>query len=102
MPNLEEIRANRIKKLEKIKSMGDNPYPLNTKRSYTIKQALKQFQALKKNKKEIIIAGRIIASRSFGSLAFIKIEDGTDRIQAIFATQFLGQAKFDTFPKQLK
>ncbi|HPM08726.1 MAG TPA: lysine--tRNA ligase [Candidatus Pacearchaeota archaeon] len=102
MPNLEEIRANRIKKLEKIKTTGENPYPLSTKRSHTVKQVLKQFQTLKKNKKEIIIAGRIIASRSFGSLAFVKIEDGTDRMQAIFATQFLGQAKFDIFSQTIE
>ncbi|MBL7156021.1 MAG: lysine--tRNA ligase, partial [Candidatus Pacebacteria bacterium] len=59
MSTINEIRKNRIKKLEQIKKQGINPYPAKTKRTYTISQALLDFNKLEKAKKNIILAGRI-------------------------------------------
>ena len=97
MPTIEEIRDNRIKKLAKIKAAGLDAYPLETKRTHTIGQALKDFAKLEKSKKIVVLAGRIMAIRSFGALAFLKFEDPTGRFQAVLRKEGMGPAAFDQF-----
>jgi lysyl-tRNA synthetase class 2 len=38
-----------------------------------------------------------MANRSFGALTFIKLEDGSDRMQGVISVQKMGQSKFDFF-----
>ena len=59
MATADEIRKIRLKKLEAIEKAGILAYPIKTKRTHKVKEALRDFIKLSKTKKEIIIAGRI-------------------------------------------
>ena len=97
MTHLEEIKANRIKKLEAVKNAGLSPYPLSTKRNYLIEEVLKNFSKLAKEQKEVIIVGRIRSQRVHGGSTFVHIEDGTGKIQIFFRRDRLGQKGYQFF-----
>ncbi|MEK9185720.1 MAG: lysine--tRNA ligase, partial [Patescibacteria group bacterium] len=63
MSSLEEIRNSRLNKLQKLKGAGINPYPAKVPRDFDIVLLKKSFTEFEKNKKEISIAGRIMAIR---------------------------------------
>ncbi|MBL7156472.1 MAG: lysine--tRNA ligase, partial [Candidatus Pacebacteria bacterium] len=80
-----------------IKKQGINPYPAKTKRTYTISQALLDFNKLEKAKKNIILAGRIRLIRSHGKSLFLHFEDGSGKIQAYLKQDILGEKKYKFF-----
>jgi len=97
MANLPEIRENRIKKLNKISSQGLNPYPQTTKRTHRISEVLKWFSKLKTQKKEVILAGRILSLRLHGGVAFFDLKDERGKIQVLLKKDKLGEKAFKLF-----
>ncbi len=97
MPNLSEIMDNRQKKLKKIKDAGINPFPEFTKRNITIKDVLLSFNKIAKEKKEVIIAGRILSWRGHGGVIFLDIFDGSGKIQALLRKDIISKNKFNFF-----
>ena len=92
-----EIRKSRLKKLDNLKNIGVNPYPVRTKRTNTCAGALFDFEELSKSKKEIVLVGRVRMERSHGKSCFINIEDGTGSIQAYLKEDKLGQKGYKFF-----
>lgn len=76
---LDDYRDERLRKLNTIREMGIDPYPAKTHRDTKISTILEDFNHL--SGKTVSIAGRIIAIRSFGKIAFIKIRDYFGEIQ---------------------
>jgi len=97
MPTIEEIRKNRIEKLNKMRERGIDPYPAITKRTHQISDVLKNFAKLQKAKKRIVIAGRIMAQRGHGAILFLDIFDGSSKMQAVFKKDRVGDREFDFF-----
>lgn len=84
MATLEDYRNERLRKLAEIKELGIDPYPAKSYRSNQISQVLEQFVDFEG--KTVTLAGRIVAIRSFGKLAFIKIHDYSGEIQIFMTT----------------
>lgn len=82
MSSLEEIRAARQKKLELLQARGVNSYPVSARKDATLKEASEDFTTLSK-KKELTVAGRIMALRGQGGLVFADLFDGTGKFQAL-------------------
>jgi len=97
MATIDEIRKNRLKKLEVIKRAGFLPYPEKTKRTNTIVEAILNFNSLAKSKKEIVLAGRIKSQRGHGGSAFLDIEDGTGKLQAFLRKDRVGEKGYKFF-----
>jgi len=97
MSSLEEIRANRLKKLKLLEQSGINPYPSVSKRTHSIGAVLNNFFSLKKRKTEIIVAGRLMAQRGHGGLLFLNLQDGTGKIQIILRKDKIGEKGFSFF-----
>ncbi len=97
MDRLDELRKNRIEKIDSLKKWGINSYPQKTGRTHTIEDALGKFTILEKEKKEIVLVGRIRALREHGKLTFINFEDGTGEIQGFFAEDRLGEESYEIF-----
>jgi len=78
----EEIRKERIKKLEKLAENKINPYPAKVAFALTeIASAKLNFKKLAtKNPKPIGIAGRILAKRGHGGIMFLDIFDGSNSL----------------------
>lgn len=82
MSSLEEIREGRLKKLKLLQDKGINPYPVSTRIDATLQAATENFTKLSK-KKELFLAGRVMALRGQGGLIFADIFDGTSKFQAL-------------------
>ncbi|MBQ9029535.1 lysine--tRNA ligase [Candidatus Saccharibacteria bacterium] len=79
MVTLSDYRDERLRKLAEIKERGINPYPAKSNRDTKIGNILDNFDEL--NGQTVTIAGRIVAIRSFGKLAFVKVRDYTGEVQ---------------------
>lgn len=76
---LEDYRKERLKKLAEIRERGIEPYPSKSERNTKIAEVVDHFE--EKDGQEVVVAGRIVAIRSFGKLVFIKIRDYTGEVQ---------------------
>ena len=97
MATIDELRKTRLKKLEAIKKAGILVYPEKTKRTHKIAEVLKDFSALARTKKEIVLVGRIKSLREHGGSTFLDIEDGTGKIQAYFKKDGIGERGYKFF-----
>ena len=82
--NLEEIRATRIEKVAQIKELGLNPYAYKWELSHHAAELQEQYADLASGEEvedRVAIAGRIVARRVFGKLAFFELQDETGKIQ---------------------
>ncbi|BBH37962.1 lysyl-tRNA synthetase [Microcystis viridis NIES-102] len=81
---LEEIRAARLEKVAGLQKAGLNPYAYQWKSTAHAQQLQEQYADLAPGEEisaEVAIAGRIIARRILGKLAFFNLQDETGTIQ---------------------
>lgn len=79
-----EIKKTRLKKLARLKKSGIDPYPVQSRKTHSVEDALADFDKLCQLKTKATLLGRITAVREHGGSAFIHFEDGTGKIQAYF------------------
>ncbi|MCX6714026.1 MAG: lysine--tRNA ligase [Candidatus Vogelbacteria bacterium] len=96
MASIEEIRKERLKKIDILREAGIEAYPAKSDVEMTLGEVLVEFEKLEENKKEVKIGGRIMALRVQGGLAFFDLNDGTGNLQALLKKDDLGE-KFDLF-----
>ncbi len=96
--NLEKIR---LEKIQKLRELGDDPYPRRLERTHTIQDAINLFLADENNTdpKEIkaSLVGRIRSLRPMGKVTFAHIEDGSGKIQFFFRSNDIGEDKLAYF-----
>ncbi len=106
MPTIDELKKNRLKKLEAIKKAGILAYPGKSRRTHQIREALEDFNKLVRSKKEIILAGRIKSLREHGGSTFLNLEDGSTsslttggrgQIQAYLRKNRIGESGYKFF-----
>ena len=81
---LEEIRATRLEKVAQLKQLGLNPYAYQWESSHTAAELQGKYIDLASGEEleiEVSIAGRIMARRVMGKLAFFNLQDETGTIQ---------------------
>ncbi|WP_293101878.1 lysine--tRNA ligase [Moorena sp. SIOASIH] len=81
---LEEIRTTRLEKVEQLKAEGLIPYAYNWESTAQAAELQQNYADLGNGEEvdvEVAVAGRIIARRVFGKLAFFNIQDETGTIQ---------------------
>ncbi len=97
MATIDKLKKIRLKKLAAIKRAGIYPYPIKTKRTHKISEALSGFSTLSKSKKEVVLAGRMRSLRVHGGATFFHIQDGTGSIQALIRKDGIGQSSYRFF-----
>ena len=93
----EDLRAERLKKLQALLAAGVDPYPASADISATIVQVLENFETLSGNGERVTVAGRLMALRGQGAIMFADLYDGTGRIQAVIQKDELADALFELF-----
>lgn len=86
---LEDIRAERIKKLEALKARGINPYPAETRRPFRVETILQDFKNFEGS--AISVVGRLTALREHGGATFGDLEDESGKIQVLLKEDILGE-----------
>ncbi|MGF1496152.1 MAG: lysine--tRNA ligase [Elainellaceae cyanobacterium] len=80
----DDLRATRIEKANQLQQLGLNPYAYKWDSTHHAAELQSQYADLPPGKEvevEVAIAGRILARRVFGKLAFFTLQDETGTIQ---------------------
>lgn len=96
MAGIDEIREARLHKLQILKDKGIDPYPSKVPKDFPISFLKENFEEFK-DKKEVSIAGRVMALRGQGAILFAVLFDGTGNFQAIIKKDDLGEDEFKLF-----
>lgn len=94
--SLQQIREERIKKLEKLRELKKDPFLITKfERKNTTQELHKKFDSIKAGEKlekeETSVAGRILAIRRHGGSSFLDLKDGYGKIQLLFEKKTLGK-----------
>ncbi|MDD3083500.1 MAG: lysine--tRNA ligase [Candidatus ainarchaeum sp.] len=83
--------------LRKLRVLEINPYPYKYKISDYANNVNKEFSKLKNEEKakKVSMAGRVMAKRSFGAIAFLKVRDSTGEIQFFIRKDDAKKSVFD-------
>ena len=79
MATLQDYRNERLRKLAALRELGIDPYPAHTERTHDCATVVAQYDELAGQ--EVAVAGRVLSIRSFGKLAFIKLQDASGEVQ---------------------
>ncbi len=97
MASIEELRAIRLEKMNKLKTAGINPYPNKVPRDFSLVEVKAKFDELQASAKVLSLAGRIMAIRGQGAIQFVVLNDGTDTFQAVFKKDNVPEDLFKLF-----
>ena len=94
----EDLYKIRLEKLKKLKASGVDPFPSDYRRSHNSLEGIDLFTeeeerlGLGAKTTEVKLAGRLIAMRVMGKVAFLDIRDGAGTIQLQLTNNILGEA----------
>ncbi len=91
---LERITQQRLDSLNRIRARGINPYPHSYHLSHAIQQAITLFEQ-GEDLQAMSLAGRVMAKRSMGKMAFFDIRDGSGKMQLCFRQNLLGKERYE-------
>jgi len=100
MEELSELLLQRRRKVDALWEAGVNPYPNDFKPLHTSAEVIaaygdkEQFDAADEH---YVVAGRMLARRSFGKAAFIQLQDRKGRIQIYVKKDEIGPEAFQVF-----
>lgn len=100
MEELSELQLQRRRKVDTLWEAGINPYPNDFRPQHTSADVItaygdkEQIDAAHEN---FVVAGRILARRSFGKAAFIQLQDRKGRVQFYVKKDEIGEEAFAAF-----
>ncbi len=97
MSGIDDLRDERLKKLELLREARMDPYPADSKRTHEIGAVLASFDSLEKEQTKVTIAGRIMSRRGQGGIVFVDLVDGTGRMQVLVKKDGLDEKLFTLF-----
>lgn len=92
--SLEQIMDARKAKLRELRERGVDPYPAASNRTITTAEFTAKFSALKRGKKSVTLAGRLMIMREFGGLTFGVLKDGFGQTQILFKKDIFGASAY--------
>ena len=95
---LEEIRAFRLEKVAQLQQAGLNPYAYKWESSHSAQELQTKYADLENGQEvevKVAVAGRIIARRIIGKLAFFNLQDETGTIQLYLDKKRIAQTMAD-------
>jgi lysyl-tRNA synthetase, class II len=104
MALFDKIHNPRLKKLQKLREQGVDPYSNRFAPSHSIAQVVKEFGSKTKTQLERLdknfkLAGRLMLLREFGKASFAHIQQETSRIQIHIQKKEVGEKAFNRFKK---
>lgn len=93
----DDIRADRLKKIDRLKEAGMDPYPAKAEPTATISNFIEAFAARESKAEPATLTGRVMASRGQGGIMFADIFDGTGRIQTVLQKDDIDPQLFELY-----
>lgn len=94
---LEDMRAERLKRIALLEEKGMDAYPAETNRTADNASFLASFPELIDSGNEVVLAGRIMSLRDQGGIIFCDVFDGTARVQTILKQDDMDAELFALF-----
>ncbi|HZY41147.1 MAG TPA: OB-fold nucleic acid binding domain-containing protein, partial [Anaerolineae bacterium] len=104
---LNDLELERVKKLQRLRERGLEPYPARVERTHTNQQAIEAFNAAEPQSEAVLatvvatVVGRVVLVRPMGKASFAHIEDGTCRLQVYLKKDEVGDDTYELFLKDL-
>jgi lysyl-tRNA synthetase class 2 len=99
---LSEQEIVRREKLEKLRTLGINPYPAEL---YPVNHTTDQIKSNYEDGKKVVIAGRLMSRRIQGNASFAELQDSAGRVQVYFNRDEIcsgeDKTKYNTVYKKL-
>jgi len=98
-----ELELERLKKLQRLRERGIEPYPARVTRTHTNQQVIDEFTTKEASGETVnaAVVGRLVLVRPMGKASFAHIEDGTARLQIYMKKEEVGEDTYDLFLKDL-
>lgn len=100
MEELSELLLQRRRKVDALWSAGINPYPNSFRPQHTSADLFAAFGEqtdIAEKAAVFVVAGRMMACRSFGKAAFIQLQDRKGRMQLYIRKDVIGEEAFAVF-----
>ncbi len=103
MEEKQDLYAQRLEKLARIRETAEEPYKYSYPRTQTVQQAYEAFEKRKQPEDEVSVclAGRLTALRLHGKSTFADLRDETGKIQLYVGVQDLGPERYEFLTKLL-
>ena len=98
-----DLEVERLKKLQRLRDRGIDPYPARVERTHTNQQVIEAFNTAEPTGETVnaTVVGRLVLVRPMGKASFAHIEDGTSRLQIYMKKEEVGEAPYEMFLKDL-
>lgn len=97
----DEFIQSRLRKLERLREQGIDPYPARYPRTHSLAQALELFEGTPEGAPPpagaIGVVGRLVSHRVMGKAGFAHLQDGSGRLQLYFKRDLLGAALYEQY-----
>jgi len=100
MEELSELQLQRRRKVDTLWEAGINPYPNDFRPQHTSADVIAAYgdkEQIDADSETFVVAGRILARRSFGKAAFIQLQDRKGRVQLYVKKDEIGEESFANF-----
>ena len=98
----EKIYELRKEKLKQIEALGGQAYPYTYNPTHTVPEILAQYgestgEQLSANRVDVRVAGRIMAINAMGKAAFVRLQQGGERLQIYIKKDAVGEKGFQLY-----
>lgn len=92
-----EEETTRRLRLEKVRALGQDPYPSRVTRTHTTAAYLNMYEELERGGVVATLVGRVRTLRKHGGLTFLHLEDGTGHVQLVLKRDVIGTEAYEAF-----
>jgi lysyl-tRNA synthetase class 2 len=93
----EKLRAFRIEKANKLRELGQNPYPYRYEVTHNTRTVRRDETSLAEAGEAVALAGRVMSLRGHGKTMFGHLEDGGGRLQFYVRKDIVGEEAYASF-----
>ncbi len=95
--NINQFVKLRKEKLEKIKALFIEPFPIQSHRSHLISEVLENQDTWIESKASVSLVGRLVAMRRQGKIGFGNLEDCSAKVQIFVQRDIVGEENYELF-----
>lgn len=92
---LDRVTEERLKTIHDLRSRGVEPYPHTYRPSHTAAEARALCEREGERSQVVSLAGRVMARRKMGKMAFLDLKDGSGKLQVCLRRDLLGDESYD-------
>lgn len=95
--SVDELREERLKKIELLKEAGMEAYPAESARDLSNADFLDLFEELENATAKKTLGGRVLSRRGQGGIMFVDLNDGTGKVQLVLQEGEMDAGDFKLF-----